>query len=229
MALLSAAALLVYVFVFVVMLYYGALAYPERAPLDTRLVALGGLGAWFGPSLFAFEGMGTAIAIFESMGGRDLYAYERVLRAACAAHPLVGRSAPLATAAALDHPKAQAAPYAPGSAVRAAWTLAAASGAHCRRPRRRAFEVLVARHQIRRQPAALPRRGLRRLPGVGRRGGLDPGLNPAPELALISPELALTPPPSHPAYSPLPSAEEVHKLASATPSFARPSPPRWPR
>ena len=98
-ALLSAVALAVYGFVLALLFLFGAerieCAPPCWAPpcwapppcngssveeepssgdapaAALRLARWAGLGAWFGPSLFAFEGMGTALSIYESMETAD--------------------------------------------------------------------------------------------------------------------------------------------------------------
>ena len=98
-ALLSAVALAVYGFVLALLFLFGAeriecappcWAPPCAAPppcngssveeepssgdapaAALRLARWAGLGAWFGPSLFAFEGMGTALSIYESMETAD--------------------------------------------------------------------------------------------------------------------------------------------------------------
>ena len=52
---------------------------PRTTPL--RLAYVGGVGAWFGPSIFAFEGIGPAISVFESLGS-DPEPFARVVTAA---------------------------------------------------------------------------------------------------------------------------------------------------
>ena len=43
------------------------------------MARIAGIGLWIGPVLFAFEGMGTALAIFESMGTADPAPFFRVI------------------------------------------------------------------------------------------------------------------------------------------------------
>ena len=78
-ALLSTAALLVYSYVLALSWYYGVQAPLRTTPL--RLADVGGVGAWFGPSIFAFEGIGPAISVFESLGS-DPEPFARVVTAA---------------------------------------------------------------------------------------------------------------------------------------------------
>ena len=54
---LSTAGLLVYLYIIFLVGYFGASAPPRQAPLVYADASQ--FGAWFGPSLFAFEGMGT--------------------------------------------------------------------------------------------------------------------------------------------------------------------------
>ena len=54
---LSLTALLVYVYIVCLIGYFGATAPPRAHPLTWANPSQ--FGAWFGPSLFAFEGMGT--------------------------------------------------------------------------------------------------------------------------------------------------------------------------
>ncbi len=76
-AVLSMSALAVYGLVFALLVVYGM----QAPPRSTTLVWFdaSGLGAWFGPSLFAFEGMGTALAIYESMQLSDPRPYFNVV------------------------------------------------------------------------------------------------------------------------------------------------------
>ena len=57
--------------------YFGAKTpTPAEPPAMARIA---GIGLWIGPVLFAFEGMGTALAIFESMGTADPAPFFRVI------------------------------------------------------------------------------------------------------------------------------------------------------
>ena len=79
-AFLSMGALGVYALIFALLGYYGAHAPPRTAELTWFEPS--GLGMWFGPSLFAFEGMGTALAIYESMSLSDPRPYFSVVSCA---------------------------------------------------------------------------------------------------------------------------------------------------
>jgi len=76
-AFLSMGALGVYAAIGVLLCYYGLEAPARQEPLLWFDPA--GLGAWFGPSLFAFEGMGTALSIYESMHLADPRPYFAVV------------------------------------------------------------------------------------------------------------------------------------------------------
>jgi proton-coupled amino acid transporter len=86
---LSAAALLTYIFVLVLLADFGAdqleheHEHPRRFDNSTfpSLASPAGLGAWFGPALFAFEGMGTALSIYEAMEDADPRPYFSVVSA----------------------------------------------------------------------------------------------------------------------------------------------------
>ena len=85
---LSMTALCVYAYIIVLIGVYGAQAAPSR---EDALVwfAPSHFGQWFGPSLFAFEGMGTALSIYESMGAADARPFYAVISAAYAVGVLV--------------------------------------------------------------------------------------------------------------------------------------------
>ncbi len=78
---LSAAGLLTYLFVLGLLLDFGAkaLAAHGDATPAPALARPAGLGAWFGPALFAFEGMGTALSIYEAMELADPRPYFAVV------------------------------------------------------------------------------------------------------------------------------------------------------
>ena len=57
--------------------YFGAKTPTPAEP--PALARIAGIGLWIGPVLFAFEGMGTALAIFESMGTADPAPFFRVI------------------------------------------------------------------------------------------------------------------------------------------------------
>ena len=87
---LSAAALIIYVYVIVLVGYFGAqeLVDPSgpaganaTAAAPLALAIPSGLGLWFGPALFAFEGMGTALSIYEAMEDADPRPYFSVVSA----------------------------------------------------------------------------------------------------------------------------------------------------
>lgn len=82
---LSAAGLLTYLFVLALVVDFGTQAIDQRgglsAPPAPKLVVPAGLGAWFGPALFAFEGMGTALSIYEAMEDADPQPYFAVVSA----------------------------------------------------------------------------------------------------------------------------------------------------
>ena len=89
-SLLSMAALFVYAYIICLVVYFGAEAYPERASTEPLIwFNPSRIGAWFGPSLFAFEGMGTALSIYESMGAVDARPFFTVISAAYAVAILV--------------------------------------------------------------------------------------------------------------------------------------------
>ena len=77
---LSTAGLLTYVYVLALLSYFGLTHPPSNEPLVWLRPQ--GIGAWFGPSLFAFEGMGTALSIYASMGSADPSAFYQVVTAA---------------------------------------------------------------------------------------------------------------------------------------------------
>ena len=77
---LSTAGLITYIYVLGLLAYFGLTDAPRREPLTWFRPQ--GLGAWFGPSLFAFEGMGTALSIYASMGSADPSAFFQVITAA---------------------------------------------------------------------------------------------------------------------------------------------------
>ncbi|KAL1504461.1 hypothetical protein AB1Y20_010866 [Prymnesium parvum] len=79
---LSTAALLIYVYILGLLVYFGAGAPARAAPLEWWRPR--GVGAWFGPALFAFEGMGTALSIFTSMESDDPAPFYRVVSVAYA-------------------------------------------------------------------------------------------------------------------------------------------------
>lgn len=72
----SLTALLVYLYIYALMIYYavqqGGVASdfgtPDHGPL---LFQPSYLNVWYGPALFAFEGMGTAVSVYESLGKRE--------------------------------------------------------------------------------------------------------------------------------------------------------------
>ena len=72
---LSAAGLLTYLFVLALLGYFGAEQMVSEGVLPayqpSALAKPAGLGAWFGPAIFAFEGMGTALSIYEAMEDAD--------------------------------------------------------------------------------------------------------------------------------------------------------------
>jgi len=93
-SLLSMAALVVYAYIVVLNGYFGAAAIAGRDPAAPAAqpllwLDLSEFGAWFGPSLFAFEGMGTALSIFESMGASDARPFLRVVSSAYVVATLV--------------------------------------------------------------------------------------------------------------------------------------------
>ena len=82
-AVLSMAALCVYAYIIFLVGMYGAQALPARdEPLEWFTPSK--FGSWFGPSLFAFEGMGTALSIYESMGAADAKPFYAVVSTAYA-------------------------------------------------------------------------------------------------------------------------------------------------
>lgn len=78
---ISGAALVVYLWVLVLVFYYGA-AELEQSAQPVVAFTPAGLGSWLGPSLFALAVTGTAPTIFDSMsGGRDPAPFLRVVNA----------------------------------------------------------------------------------------------------------------------------------------------------
>ena len=69
----SLIALIVYVYIYSIIVCYFATDGPAAEFVSTspNLVDLTKLNIWYGPALFAFEGMGTALAVYESLGKRD--------------------------------------------------------------------------------------------------------------------------------------------------------------
>lgn len=79
-AFVSGLALAVYAVIFVLIGYYGATAAPRSADSPAlNLFSPAYFGAWFGPAIFAFEGAGPALSIYESMGTTDVRPFFRVL------------------------------------------------------------------------------------------------------------------------------------------------------
>ena len=79
-AFVSGAALCVYAALLMLVCYYGARAPPH----PTEAVNWGDwseFGTWFGPAIFAFEGVGPAVSIYESMGHTDSQPFFQVLTA----------------------------------------------------------------------------------------------------------------------------------------------------
>lgn len=90
-AYLSMTALLVYAGIIILVFVFGTEAWLEReraaagAYVETDAIKLfdaSQLGTWFGPALFAFEGMGTALSIYESMGTNDVRPFFAVISSA---------------------------------------------------------------------------------------------------------------------------------------------------
>lgn len=80
-AFVSGAALAVYVVIFFLIGYYGASAsavHSDDSP-PLNLFSPTYFGAWFGPAIFAFEGAGPALSIYESMGATDVRPFFQVL------------------------------------------------------------------------------------------------------------------------------------------------------
>ena len=79
-AVVSAFALCVYAVIFVLVGYYG-MHVPPRLNGSATLTwfAPAHFGSWFGPAIFAFEGAGPALSIYESMGTTDVRPFFRVL------------------------------------------------------------------------------------------------------------------------------------------------------
>ena len=77
----SLAALAVYTIIFVLIGYYGFRA-PPHPDTPIKWFDLSGFGAWFGPCLFAFEGIGPSLAIFESLGEPSGVTFFRVITSA---------------------------------------------------------------------------------------------------------------------------------------------------
>lgn len=72
-AIFSTIALLVYLYIYIVLGYYASQTH-RATPLQYGLPADDPALAvmqWYGPAIFAFEGMGTALSIYESMGITD--------------------------------------------------------------------------------------------------------------------------------------------------------------
>ena len=79
---LSAAGLLTYIFVLALLFQFGAQRLEDDGwPAAPALARPQGFGAWFGPAIFAFEGMGTALSIYEAMEDADPRPYLSVVSA----------------------------------------------------------------------------------------------------------------------------------------------------
>jgi proton-coupled amino acid transporter len=80
-AIFSSIALLVYLYIYVVLGYYASRTH-RATPLQYGFPAENaflGCMQWYGPAIFAFEGMGTALSIYESMGSTDPQPFLRVM------------------------------------------------------------------------------------------------------------------------------------------------------
>lgn len=78
---LSTAALLIYIYIFFLLFYFGS-TQRELRTQPLRWLRPAGLGAWFGPALFAFEGMGTALSIYASMDTASPEPFYAIIRIA---------------------------------------------------------------------------------------------------------------------------------------------------
>jgi len=67
----STAALCVYLYLYILLAYFSGPAGQGHRTEPVKYADGLGIGAWYGPALFAFEGMGTAVSIYESMGHTD--------------------------------------------------------------------------------------------------------------------------------------------------------------
>jgi len=78
----SAVALAVYAYIYALLAFYAGQPPYRSAPIKAWDAS--GLSVWYGPALFSFEGMGTAVAIYESMGRIEPDRYMRVATVAYA-------------------------------------------------------------------------------------------------------------------------------------------------
>ena len=73
-AIFSTIALVVYLYIYVVLGYYASQTHrstPLQYGFPSQDTAFLSCMQWYGPAIFAFEGMGTALSIYESMGSTD--------------------------------------------------------------------------------------------------------------------------------------------------------------